>query len=185
MIWPFLISPTVQCMCVQTALNALNSPALGWVTTAVSCSWAPGCAMIFPFSTKTPLPTGTSLVATRPLAESFVGSAELALGSLPEPVSVLLPPPQAAVSMPAAPATVIPSTVRRENPVGSGLVFGRAFMSGGVPSFVHGLVRQTTDDTGGFPSEGLPALVAGCSYSFGWPVRSSDRPFALRQNPPL
>src|SRR3984957_20768641 len=59
---PLLTWLTMQPMCVQTALNALNSPAVGWVTTTL------GPEKIVP------LPTGMSLVA----ASAFAAGALLA-----------------------------------------------------------------------------------------------------------
>jgi hypothetical protein len=53
---PLLTWLTMQPMCVQTALNALNSPADGWVTTTF------GPEKILP------LPTGIALVAVSALA---------------------------------------------------------------------------------------------------------------------
>ena len=60
---PLLTWLTMQPMCVQMALNALNSPAVGWVTTTL------GPVKIVP------LPTGMALVA----ASAFGGAPAPAL----------------------------------------------------------------------------------------------------------
>src|SRR5665647_334698 len=86
---PLATPATVQPMWVQTALKALNSPALGWVTT------------IFAVSKTLPPPTGMSAT----LNTSFAEPAELVLS---------LPPPHAArVTAPVTPTTTVPMTVRR------------------------------------------------------------------------
>src|ERR1700761_882020 len=78
---PLLIWLTMHPMWVQTALNALNSPADGWVTT--TC----GPEKIIP------LPTGIWLVA----------ASALAAGALPAPPAAALPVP-----LLAAAAGVVP-----------------------------------------------------------------------------
>ena len=91
---PLLTWLTMQPMCVQTALNALNSPAVGWVTTTL------GPVKIVP------LPTGMSLVA----ASAFAAGALLAAALLAALLGALLaaagaPPcsrPRAARTAPAA-----------------------------------------------------------------------------------
>src|SRR5579863_3177484 len=100
---PLLTWLTMQPMCVQTALNALNSLAVGWVTTTL------GPVKIVP------PPTGMSLVA----ASAFAAAAPL--GALPAawPAGVLaagvLPEPPAlqAVITPARPTSPTPASTPR------------------------------------------------------------------------
>jgi hypothetical protein len=70
---PLLIWLTIHPMCVQTALNALYSPAVGWVTT----TFGPGKII--------PLPTGIWLVA----ASAFAAGALLAAALLPAAAALL------------------------------------------------------------------------------------------------
>jgi hypothetical protein len=112
-------------MCVQTAVNALNSPAAGWVTTTR------GPVKIFP------PPTGISLVAASasaagallaawlaaaPLAAALLG-ALLAAALLAGPAGVLAallaagallePPAPQAVTTPASPTRPTPASTPR------------------------------------------------------------------------
>src|SRR5690606_36825315 len=89
---------TRQCWWVQTAENALNSPAVGWVTT------------IFSSFRTVPPPTGTSPAGTSSRPPGASGPDVLV--TLADPVSPpsAPPPPQAAASA-AAPA--VTRTVRR------------------------------------------------------------------------
>src|SRR6476660_7096502 len=91
-------SATVQPACVHTALNALNSPAVGWVTTTF-------------WSGKTrPPPTGMS--AVRASGPPCVGAAPpVVVGALPEPLSDPLPQALTSADVPTTPAA--PSTARR------------------------------------------------------------------------
>jgi hypothetical protein len=120
---PFWTLSTLQPWCVQIALNALKSPALGWVTTT-ACP---------PASTILPPPTGMSAVlaiapAPPPAPLPVVwGVSVLAAGLLPpEPLPVLAGSPlspQAARPTPAtatAPATAaVRITERRLTPSAS------------------------------------------------------------------
>src|ERR1035437_483916 len=87
---PFATLATVRPLWVQMALKALNSPALGWVTT------------IFAVSKTVPPPTGMSAALTTSLPEPAEPAAPLP--ALPLWFAVLLPPPQAVrVAAPATP----------------------------------------------------------------------------------
>src|SRR5665647_2946742 len=99
---PLATLATVQPLWVQIALKALNSPALGWVTTTFAAS-------------KT-LPPPTGMSAT--LISSFVGLAAAfgAAESLPPPHAVRVAAPM--TPTPAAPAVVM--TVRRSMSPGAG-----------------------------------------------------------------
>src|SRR5690606_900940 len=105
---------TRQCWWVQTAENALNSPAVGWVTT------------IFSSFRTVPPPTGTSPAGTSSRPPGASGPDVLV--TVAEPVSPPSPPPppQAAASA-AAPA--VTRTVRR---VASWVMSALRAMWGGV-----------------------------------------------------
>jgi hypothetical protein len=118
-------------MCVQIALNALNSPAVGWVTTTL------GPVKIFP------LPTGMALVAVSafpadaPLAALL--AAPLAAGALlaPWPAAglpagaLLEPLPPQAVITPARPTKPTPAIMPRR--VASESVCGSCVTASPVP----------------------------------------------------
>src|SRR6188768_3566543 len=98
---PSLTLPTRHASWVHTAVNALNVPAVGWVTT------------IFLASRITPPLTGTLLVATSGPAASLLLAPEVGDPEPPDepPVVVVSPPPQADSSGRPAPATTArPST---------------------------------------------------------------------------
>ena len=83
---PFATLATVRPLWVQTALKALDSPALGWVTT------------IFAVAKTVPPPTGMSAALTTSLPDP-AEPAEPPVWS-----AMLLPPPQAArVAAPTTP----------------------------------------------------------------------------------
>jgi hypothetical protein len=143
-IWPPDISLTVHPIWVQMALNALNCPLVGWVTT--TC-WP---ARIVP------PPTGTSASGTvaeapepPPLEPPFVGFPAEWLRGLLDPLEPPEPeplPPHAASSGSASPPTATPrSMVRREQPspsfVGSG--------AGGSEVFVMRLLGAGLSCTNG------------------------------------
>ena len=109
---------TTQPWCVQTAENALKSPAAGWVTTILASF------MI------TPPPSGTSALATLVPAAAPVDDPVVPLPA-PALVFVIVAPslPQAAVVSAAAPTPPMASARRREDSgamdvveVGSGAV---------------------------------------------------------------
>src|SRR5450631_2828981 len=89
---PLATPATVQPLWVQIALKALNSPALGWVTTT------------FVASKTLPPPTGMSATLITTLAEP----AEPAAAPAEPPAVLPLLPPQAATA--AAPTTPTPTT---------------------------------------------------------------------------
>src|SRR5674476_21007 len=98
---PLATPATVQPLWVQTALKALNSPALGWVTT------------IFVASKTLPPPTGMSATLITSLPEP----AEPVPAPTVPPAVLAAPPPHAArVAAPATPTpttATLPMTVRR------------------------------------------------------------------------
>src|ERR1700733_5515703 len=108
---PLLIWFTMQPMWVQTALNALNSSAVGWVTTTC-CS---GKIL--------PLPTGILLVADSafaaagllaPPAAALLAGAAVVLATLPAAGVLLLevPAPQAVIAL-ARPTRPTPASTPR------------------------------------------------------------------------
>jgi hypothetical protein len=114
---------TVQPACVQTAVNALNVPVLGWVTTTLwSANTLPPPSGMSDVAARTvPPPEPPAALLEAPPAGALLVSppAALLLGSaagvLAAPAALLLLPlePQAART-PAAPTTPTPaSTVRR------------------------------------------------------------------------
>src|SRR6478735_9094615 len=137
---PSLTLPTRHAWWVHTALNALNVPSAGCVTT------------IFLASRITPPLTGTLLVATKGPAAALllapdVGDREPA--DDPPVVVVPSPPPQADMSGSAAPATTArPSTCRRLAPE-RGSAGGRASAPADGPAASSGSVWSTEVPTHG------------------------------------
>src|ERR1700760_2471543 len=79
---PLLTWLTMQPMCVQTALNALNSPAVGWVTTTL------GAGKILPLPTGSPLGAESALAAAPPLAPWVAAAPPAELLEPPAPQAV-------------------------------------------------------------------------------------------------
>src|SRR6516164_8961537 len=109
---PFEIRLTMHPMCVQTALKALKSPEVGWVTTTF---WAVKIL---------PLPTGISLVVARalaappPVAEAgallAADAGAVEAGAAPVPADELLEPPELqALTAPARPTRPTPASTPR------------------------------------------------------------------------
>ena len=109
---PLAILLTMQPMCVQTALKALNSPEAGWVTTTF-------CAVKI-----MPLPTGISLVVAStsdalpevPALDELLGVDAGAVDGRvsPVPADELLEPPELqALTAPARPTRPTPASTPR------------------------------------------------------------------------
>src|SRR6516164_9589447 len=107
---PFEIWLTMHPMCVQTALKALKSPEVGWVTTTFSA------VKILP------LPTGISLVVARApvalpvpaAADALPGADAGAVEAEAAPAGELLEPPELqALTAPARPTRPTPASTPR------------------------------------------------------------------------
>src|SRR5450759_4670539 len=151
---PLATLATVQPIWVQMALKALNSPALGWVTT------------VFVASKTLPPPTGMSAALIASFGEP---AAPVALpAALPVEVAVAPPPPHAArVTAPTTPAPRTPAlwmTLRRSTPCARGWSGQRA---GGwllrssecvAGAALRGWLRQRNRGTDGSPGERINAV---------------------------